>query len=93
LVKRIKNHKDEILRFLTSHGKIPFTNNQAERDVRMMKVQQKISGTFRTKTAAIDFARRRGYISTMRKLGRPVHEAVKALANAQPILISSLGSE
>jgi len=93
LVGRLRNHKDGILRFLTSRGKIPFTNNQAERDVRMMKVQQKISGTFRTREGAKNFARRRGYISTMRKLGQPVHEAVKALADAQPILISGLGGE
>jgi transposase len=44
LVERMKVHKHEILRFFTTRGKIPFTNNQAERDVRMMKVQQKISG-------------------------------------------------
>jgi hypothetical protein len=93
LVERLKKHKDGVLRFLTSRGNIPFTNNQAERDVRMMKVQQNISGTFRTRSGAINFARRRGYISTMRKLGQPVYEAVKALAQAQPILISSLGGE
>jgi transposase len=93
LVERLKKHKDGILLFLTSRGKIPFTNNQAERDVRMMKVQQKISGTFRTRKGAINFARRRGYISTMRKLEQPVYEAVKALAQAQPILISSLERE
>jgi len=93
LAERLKKHKDGILLFLTSLGKIPFTNNQAERDVRMMKIQQKISGTFRTRSGATNFARRRGYISTMRKLGQPVYQAVKALAQAKPILISSLGGE
>ena len=93
LVDRMKKHKDEILRFLTTRGKIPFTNNRAEQDVRMMKVQQKVSGTFRTREGARQFARIRGYISTMRKHGQPVYEAVKALAEAQPILISKLGGE
>jgi transposase len=93
LVERMKKHRDEILRFLTTDGQIPFTNNQAERDVRMMKVQQKISGTFRTKDGAKKFARIRGYISTMRKHGQSVCEALKAVATAQPILISSLGGE
>jgi transposase len=64
LLKRLKKHKHEILRFLTTGGKIPFTNNQAEQDVRMMKVKQKISGTFRTEKGAIQFGRIRGYIST-----------------------------
>jgi len=91
LVERMKKHKDEILRFLTTGGDIPFTNNQAERDIRMMKVQQKISGTFRTEDGAKQFVRIRGYVSTMRKHGQSVCEALKALAIAQPILISSLG--
>jgi transposase len=93
LVERMKKHKDDILRFLTTGGKIPFTNNQAEQDIRMMKVQQKISGTFRTKAGANQFARIRGDISTMRKHGQSVCEALKALAAAQPILISKLGGE
>ena len=93
LVERMKKHKDEILRFLTTGGEIPFTNNQAEQDVRMMKVQQKISGTFRTREGARQFARIRGYISTMRKHGQSVCEALKSLAVAQPILINGLGGE
>lgn len=90
LAKRMKKYKDGILLFLTTRGKIPFTNNQAEQDVRMMKVQQKISGTFRTEDGATYFCRIRGYISTMRKQGISAYEAMKALAIAQPILLSSL---
>jgi transposase len=66
------------------------TNNQAEQDIRMMKVQQKISGTFRTKQGAICFARLRGYISTMRKQEQSILEAIQALARGTPILLSDL---
>jgi len=92
LAERMKIYKDGILLFLTTRGEIPFTNNQAEQDVRMIKVQQKISGTFRTEDGAKQFARLRGYVSTMRKQGQAVFEAVQALAIAQPILLSSLGT-
>jgi len=94
LAERMKKHKDGVLLFLTTRGKIPFTNNQAEQNVRMMKVQQKISGTFRTEDGAINFCRIRGYISTMRKLGISAYEAVQALVQrglvAVPLLKSVL---
>jgi transposase len=92
LVKRMKNHKDGVLLFLTTRGEIPFTNNEAEQAVRMMKVQQKISGTFRTEDGAKHFAALRGYISTMKKQGISAYEAVQALAIGQPILLSSLSA-
>ena len=58
--------EDEILRFTTDLA-VPFTNNQAERDLRMVKLQQKISGTFRTTRSAQNFATIRSYIETGRK--------------------------
>lgn len=75
LVLRLKDHRDDVLRFLID-PLVPFTNNQAERDIRMMKCKQKISGGFRTVKGAEIFARIRGFISTARKQGWNVFESI-----------------
>lgn len=67
LLLRLQNHKHEVLRFL--YEDLPFTNNQAERDIRMMKLKQKISAGFRTVAGAETFIRIRALISTARKQG------------------------
>lgn len=59
---------EDATRFITD-WQIPFTNKQAEQELRMMKVQQKISGSFRSFTGAEIFARLRSFISTGRKQG------------------------
>ena len=66
--------------------RVPYTNNQAEQDVRMMKVPQKISGTFRSMTGAEVFARIRGDISTLKKQGLPVMEYLQQAIPGAPYL-------
>jgi transposase len=68
LLARLEHRREDVLRFLDDPS-VPFTNNQAEGDVRMMKVKQKISGGFRSKDGAEDFAAIRSVISTARKQG------------------------
>jgi transposase len=68
LLLRLTLRKDDVLRFLTDPA-VPFTNNEAERDGRMMKVRQKISGGFRSHNGASDFAVIRSLIATAKKQG------------------------
>ena len=75
LLIRLRDFKDCVLRF--AHDPVvPFTNNQAEQDVQMMKVKQKISGGFRTMAGAEAFATIRGFISTTRKQNGNILEAL-----------------
>ena len=72
-----------MLAFLHDWG-VPFANNQAERDLRMRKVPQKVSGTFRDASGADAFGRIRGYISTLRKQARHVLTALEQTFAGHP---------
>jgi transposase len=87
LILRCRKYRDEILRFMTDF-RVPFTNNLAERDIRMVKVQQKISGTFRSREGATNFCRVRGYISTVRKNGEAVLMAIGGAFRGEPFMPS-----
>ncbi len=78
LLKRLDTQRADVLRF-SSDFALSWDNNQAERDVRMVKVQQKISGTWRTLEGARHYCAIRSYISTMRKHGRPVLDGLRLL--------------
>lgn len=68
LLARLRNHADDVWRFMTDHG-VPFTNNLAEQAVRMPKVKQKIAGCFRTQNGVDTFCVIRSYLATMHKQG------------------------
>jgi transposase len=84
LLDRLTLHEDQVLAFLDDLT-IPFDNNQAERDLRSFKVQQKISGCFRSDLGAVAYARIRGYLATMRKQGRALFAALDAVCVGQPV--------
>ena len=84
LIERFGNHREDILRFIANKA-VPFTNNQGERDLRMAKVQQKISGNFRTWDGARRFARIRSYVSTAQKRSVSIYDALLGAIQKQPM--------
>lgn len=82
LINRLTAHTDDVLRFAHNFA-VPFTNNLAESDIRMVKLRQKISGCFRTFTAAETFCKLRSYLSTARKNGITAIEALQHLHQDQ----------
>jgi transposase len=84
LAKRLRDHKNCILRFMHDF-RVAFDNNLAERDLRMMKVKQKISGCFRSKAGAERFALIRSYVSTARKQGFRAFDAIRAACDGKPV--------
>ncbi len=85
LLERLRDHKDEVLTFMYNF-QAPFDNNRAESDLRMAKLKQKISGTFRTWEGANAFCRVRGYISTARKNQVPVIQALTDAFEGRPFI-------
>ena len=87
LLDALLRHDDRVLAFLDDLT-IPFTNNQAERDLRMAKVQQKVGGTFRSDAGATAYCRLRSDLSTMRKQGRGMLDALTAVFNGRPLPVA-----
>ena len=84
LLERLWVRQDEVLAFLADLT-IPFDNNQAERDLRTLKMQQKVSGCFRSDPGADAFARLRSYFATLRKQGQPLLAALQSVFAGRPL--------
>jgi transposase len=85
LLLRLDTRESQVLAFLHNPG-VPFTNNQAERDIRMIKVRLKISGAFRTVEGAKHFARIRSYLSTARKQGLDILASITNAMKGHPFI-------
>ena len=84
LLRRLKEYKTEHLRFIADFS-VPFDNNQAERDLRMIKAKTKISGCFRGKNGGVVFASIKSYTSTLRKNSSNIFEGIRLAFSGTPV--------
>jgi transposase len=91
LINRLQRRRDEVLRFMSDMS-VPFDNNGSERDLRMIKLQQKISGCFRTPDGARNFCRVRSYLSTARKQGHSLLASLERAFNGKPLAFQPAAS-
>ena len=92
LLDRLLKYQDETLRFL-SDFRVPFTNNLAERDLRIVKVKEKISGTFVSFKGGEMFGRIRSYISTLKKNNISVLKGIRDALCGKAYMPIGLGTE
>jgi transposase len=89
LIHRLQSRREQVLRFMTDF-RVAFDNNASERDIRMVKLQQKISGCFRTEEGAQAFRRIRSYLSSARKQGHSPLAALERAFRGKPITFNGL---
>ena len=86
LLERMSKHKDSVMMFAKIE-EVPFTNNQAERDIRPVKVKQKVSGGFRSARGTESYTKIYSFISTMRKMKRQVFQELKSVIEGKPFVL------
>jgi transposase len=90
LLRRLEEHRDEVLRFLHDFA-VPFTNNEVEGDLRMTKLHEKISGGWRSMEGAHAFLAVRSYLATARKQGQGMPEVLTAAFEGRPWMPAATG--